>query len=209
MGTALSLSNAYHQKPHSSTSRQRWWIFWAFAEKVAPFQGLDWRKAVGAWAPLGKEGRATTRIANRRRRVATLRTAVRSQKRAGCKAWKLLDRDLGVNFISKRMHREDPTKSWKTGAGAVQSALPTIRTARYEDLPALWKTDPPDLGVILMPNFTKTAPEDPQQAETTFGFLIDTYLTISLRVRGHRLVKETFWCWFSVNSNASSSPTHW
>ena len=51
--------------------------------------------------------------------------------------------------------------SW---TGAAQSALPIIRTACYEDLPSLWKSDPPDFGVILMPNFTKTAPEDPQQA---------------------------------------------
>lgn len=53
----------------------------------------------------------------------------------------------------------------------VPSGLPQIRTACYEDLLSLFQTEPPDLGVILMPNFTKTAPEDPQQAFETAGFL--------------------------------------
>ena len=41
-----------------------------------------------------------------------------------------------------------------------------IRTASYEDLASLLETDPPDLGVILMPNLTQTADSDPPQARS-------------------------------------------
>lgn len=92
---------------------------------------------------------------------ASAELCVRIRQKNSGPTWVLIDgRQLGLGRLLEKKVVPEP----ESPTGAAQSALPIIRTACYEDLPSLWKSDPPDLGVILMPNFTKTAPEDPQQA---------------------------------------------
>jgi len=119
---------------------------------------------------------------------ASAELCVRIRQRNSGPTWVLIDgRQLGLGRLLEKKTALEPDSPSPQGA---QSALPTVRTACYDDLPGLLKTDPPDLGVILMPNFTKTATEDPQQGVIPSGVLemLDCLpVVVSSRCRLHSL----------------------
>ena len=93
---------------------------------------------------------------------ASTELCVRLRQRGAGPTWVLIDgHQLGLGrLLEKKVSMDSPTSE-----GHVKSA-PVIRTASYEDLASLLETDPPDLGVILMPNLTQTADSDPPQARS-------------------------------------------
>lgn len=99
---------------------------------------------------------------------ASAELCARIRQRSVGPTWVLIDgRQLGLGKLLEKKAASADIESPK--AEGVPSGLPQIRTACYEDLLSLFQTEPPDLGVILMPNFTKTAPEDPQQGVIPAG----------------------------------------